>query len=442
MLKHISHVVGNENDKALRQRLTKGGDAAVSAEWEVAVIYSLTHAGGVRFPTQRDSVDNPDILFSPSAFPEESVIVEVTAISDAYADEENPLDYFLEEMRKTTAKHSLNGLGALNFKIGGVKKPTGEMKLALPAKKDIPAFFRDQRFIDFVKGIKTNPQTESALIFEYHGAQSFLQFSPGGTGSHGQLTPCGTSFIEKTVSKRLLDKHRQIKGSRIDLPAVVVLCNNDCSAMGLGPWDSGPSSIFHIVNFYLNGQTKPFRGRSFSKPHKHSKDRINAVFVLSVKDTGAGIAIPRFDIPSYVPNVSVVKNRKENIEHTLSDKILQAIADAFKNLPPVKNHPVNAKRLYWYPSNYGGYQTGGNERGPTVKMSLLALQKLLSGEIKYEVFVRDHDDIMDLFKLHCGEGLMISDIKIEKCPDEDDDWVIFQFEQTEPSHLFERSKPA
>lgn len=439
MLKHISLVVGDKRDKDLRQRLSKGGSSSVGAEWEVAVLYSLSFVGHVRFPPSSGGIRNPDILFTPRDVPQETVIVEVTAISDASAEDDNPLECFLDEMRKAIARHDLNALGCISWKIGHVEKLRGAITLALPSKREVPAFFKSQDFLNFVKKIKSNPADQPTLVFEYNGAQSILQFSSDNTTSSGRYRPYrGTSSIKKTIATRLRNKHRQVKASNLEYPAIVVVCDNDCDAMRSSPFDSSPPSVVSVVDVCLNGGRQKRHGSPLLHEDNSSLNRLNGVFLLRVKDTGAGVLISDWTLPRYVLSGPYVKSYRSDVRYKLSDQVVTIIGNAFKILPAVKEHPVNAKRIYWYPSHYGGYERSYGKGGPMVKLSLLALQRFLSGEIPYDRFVEDYKDVILQFKVASDEGRMISDFSIEKCPDEDDDWVKIEFGEIDPTVLFKK----
>ena len=75
-----------------------------------------------------------------------------------------------------------------------------------------------------------------------------------------------------------------------------------------------------------------------------------------------------------------------------------------------------------------------------VKFSALTLQKLLSGEISHENFARDHGDLVAHLNRLSEQGSMIDYAAIEKCDNEDDDWIKFRFGGFNPEKLFARKK--
>ena len=70
-----------------------------------------------------------------------------------------------------------------------------------------------------------------------------------------------------------------------------------------------------------------------------------------------------------------------------------------------------------------------------IRMSLLSLQYLLSGHIPANKFVEGNAELMKQFKLATDRGFIISSVGVEHCPDEDDDWLEIELEQTAPTHV-------
>ena len=73
-----------------------------------------------------------------------------------------------------------------------------------------------------------------------------------------------------------------------------------------------------------------------------------------------------------------------------------------------------------------------------IRMSLLSLQYLLSGDIAADKFVHDNTELMKQFKLATRRGEIISAIRVQRCPEEDDDYLEIELEPTAPSHLLRK----
>jgi hypothetical protein len=83
--------------------------------------------------------------------------------------------------------------------------------------------------------------------------------------------------------------------------------------------------------------------------------------------------------------------------------------------------------------------SGGSSRHPVkTKFSLLTLQRLLAGEISFDDFARGHQDLIRTINRATNSGAMISEVRLEKTPDRDDDWIEFSFGALAPDHLFKR----
>ena len=70
--------------------------------------------------------------------------------------------------------------------------------------------------------------------------------------------------------------------------------------------------------------------------------------------------------------------------------------------------------------------------GNKVKISSRSLLNLLAGNLSFEAFSRDHtfgNTSDNLFNFKVRKGMLLSDIRIEKDPTADDDWVVMEFEQ-------------
>ena len=107
-----------------------------------------------------------------------------------------------------------------------------------------------------------------------------------------------------------------------------------------------------------------------------------------------------------------------------------------KYFPTVESMPGNAKSFLKVTKNkgrshYGGFTMGTNE----IKISSRMLTELLAGVLDFEKFDTDHKKmdsenknmIKDFFIRQIKQGSMVDSIRIEKCEDEDDDWIKFTY---------------
>jgi len=73
-----------------------------------------------------------------------------------------------------------------------------------------------------------------------------------------------------------------------------------------------------------------------------------------------------------------------------------------------------------------------------ISFSALTLQKLLAGKITYQEFERDHSELVAHIRRLDDQGMMLDQVVIEPCKNEDDDWVSLRFDGVNPNALFGR----
>lgn len=158
MLERIAPLLGNDRVRDLKGRLAKWGEHSVASEWEIAVIYALSLHGSIE--SIEDRKGNPDLLFTPNGLPEEKVIVEITALSDAGAEEINPLQAFRDEMKKFLVRKGLLDHGTINCEIGLNASEKKHFAPAIPVRGNFVNFFRWPEIQDAVKSIRAKPREQ------------------------------------------------------------------------------------------------------------------------------------------------------------------------------------------------------------------------------------------------------------------------------------------
>jgi hypothetical protein len=97
--------------------------------------------------------------------------------------------------------------------------------------------------------------------------------------------------------------------------------------------------------------------------------------------------------------------------------------------------PRNAGQEWKYPRFYGGWKMSDRK----ISFSALTLQKLLAGKITYQEFERDHSELVAHIRRLDDQGMMLDQVVIEPCKNEDDDWVSFRFDGISPNRLFDNN---
>jgi hypothetical protein len=431
MLSRISPALGSMRENELIARLRSNPDAAVAVEWEIAVIYCLSKQGRIEGVPARHGVREPEIVYT--ATDGSRVAIEVTAVSDASFEEKNPIRAFADELLRITLKQGIHHLGGIRYDIGHVKGERGPI-LGVPPRQEIQRFFASNEFRTFISGIKSTPSQARQLKFDFHGAASTLKFQPGkATGGGGHIVhnlPFDVS--NNPIVSRLKSKDRQISKTELELPCVVVLCDGDCAAFNETMSGSSALTAKQVADVFLNGypndQTTLWLNSSAIRPKSR---RINGVVLWAVRENYSPWTGER---PQRNPVAQLVNNRCAT-HYPMAAQIVAEVADSIRFLPRIARTPLNARRHYPLPEYYGGFSISG--RSPVkIQMSLLTLQYVLSGRIPFDKFVKDNEELVGALKRLTDDGFAISAIEVKKCPDHDDDWIEFHFDDTAPTHLF------
>lgn len=432
MLERLEPGIGAARSRELRGRLSSAvdGNERISAEWELAVFQCLAEVGELEFPDGASR--SADTVFK-SRGTGEQMQVEITAISDRGLHDKNPVEEF--SCRLGRINHGLRDVapGVIDYQIGYVEVDD-RIVLGVPDRCGMDEFFRSPEFSGFLASIRANPKDARQFDFECRGSRSQLTFRPGAQyRSGGHIAHDVILDLQRNhVVSRLKKKDAQIRESGRELPSVLVLCDGDCRSMRSRLTGPGRPGFDDVVSVFLSGRPRQQAGPLILQERiPQGSRRINAVIVVAVREEhGLYGGVKRsFDVRPFMNG--------GDVRYPLSSGTVDSICSSFRFLPRISTSPINARRAYRYPPHYGGYMLGAGRTGRVkAKISLLTLQGLLAGEISHAEFARDHRDTGRVISKAVSEGKMISRIEIEHCPDEDDDWVNLEFNETAPDKLF------
>jgi hypothetical protein len=417
MMDHLVAVLGPERREGWRSRLDGAVEPAIAAEWEIAALYCLAKQGNIETAPVRENVGDLEVIYTSRATGVR-VAVEVTAVSDRSFYQANPTQAFSQGILDATFKHNIHKIGAIRYQIGNVPGPRGPI-LGLPPIKELPQFFHTPTFKKFVTAIKKQPTQTHVLAFEYNNATSRLQFEPGPAIGGGAHIVHNLLFDphKNPITSRLDAKDEQIARAKVDLPAVVVLCDADCNALHATSRSFGATTVLDVIKIYLNV--------------RRQSRRINGVSVwpvLSEHDWRSGQPPRHFVVPKHVRTAA-------ETYFPLDDATLTDISESSSHLPSIVRTPVNAKQKSKWPFYFSRISITG-ENPMRIRMSLLSLQYLLSGQIPADKFAQGNPELMRQFKSATDRGFIISSLTVVPSPDQDDDWLDVEMTQTAPSHAF------
>jgi hypothetical protein len=410
-------------------------EGPISAEWEVAVLSCLKTAGALAFPESAGR--QPDLIFTSAATAEQAM-VEITAISDKGLHEKNPIEDFSRCLHKITMRLR-PVVGALTYEIGN-REVEGEVVLGVPRRADMDAFFASASFRGFLAQIRKAPGDVQRYDFECRGSPGYIVFQPGAASNTGHYAAFDhiNDVQRNHITSRLRKKDQQLRDSNCALPGIVVLCDGHCAVLKRGLRSPGKPPLEDVLDVFLNGREHQQAGPLLlQKGLRPATRRINAVVIIAAKENhdSFGPGVTRYFEVRYAFN-------RGHVYHPLRAETLEAICDSLqKNLPPIRTSPINARTTYPYPPHYQGWSLKAGSHGTVkIKISLLALQGLLNGTIKQADFLRDHRDFQSYMLKFLVDGRMISKMDVERCPDEDDDWVHIEFSERDPKRMFAQHK--
>lgn len=108
-------MTASQLDKHVRRLNLEDGQAA-STEWEVVLLNSLSKLGRVQYEPDLGGSSRPDVLVSDCGI--EPFVVEITSVSDAGYELDNPVQDFETAFHELAEKKQL-APGGFDFQVGG-----------------------------------------------------------------------------------------------------------------------------------------------------------------------------------------------------------------------------------------------------------------------------------------------------------------------------------
>lgn len=434
MLRALPAQVRTRCQADLLGRLTRGGHEALASEWELFSLSQMARGGTLDLaPPAQPGV--PDAIFTPAGHP--PIVVEVTALNDQDLQERFADDalgmLFYRQIHRLTGRH----VGALNVHTAWPVGDRGLPTPGLPSRSQLHQFMQRPEVRQFISAVAEAPDRKRTLEHRVGDAVTTVEFRPGAQFSSGSTAGYSArGFNEhnrKRLTKKLWGKAKQVKSSNLQLPSVVILCDADCRMLRDGPSRSwNPESAAHSVYDYISGRpTLGLPGPNGPWIVKNGAPQqsttINAVLILTVEEK-----LGHFggQLPQNL-KVMVVKNEGA-AKHSLSDEALQALIDALAtNVPKIHRTPMNAKNE----RNWTDHEGGGELSANRVKLSMLAFQDLLTGRTSQAEFAARNEFTAQHIARLVNQGHCLSNARIIKDGDSDDDWIEFDFADIDPRDL-------
>lgn len=402
--------INNEQSENHRNKLNEGD---ISFEWEVVLLNVFSKIGKVTHePIFENSSRKIDILFSSNHFNrknEVEFLADVATVSDYSAEQENPVQYLDDKLSHIQLKNNLPG--GFGFAISGNTAlhtyQTKKQKLFIPTKTYFDKEVFNKDFKSFVNKIINNPHLSRDFHINRDGINLMITYSLGRT-THS-ITPTYKEIItleKNTIWKALIRKYKQLKETNYQGHLGIILCDGDCESI---------KEIF--TSWY--GKTSGDVIHHFLR----KKLRVSFVLTLWVKEEY-----------SYGAKNKVVAEiyKGQNCDEKLED-FLSYFRKNLDTLFPVPERSVSnainfmktAQRCEGE-SFYGGYIMSKEE----IKISSRVMLDLLAGKITYDDFPEEYKYF---FQKKLAEGKLIEGVNIEKEWEKDDDWLNFNFGESDPA---------
>jgi len=397
------------------KKLNSGDCCSIATEWEVVILNALSKIGSVVYEKDFDGPSKPDVYFdSGDTTP---FVADVTTLSDKSYEKDNPVDYLYECIRKYFNKRGLFTKG-LTVEVGSDR--IGEysdqkVKLSLPDKKDLPRFVKN-KFSIIADSITKKPNQAFKSKIAEEGVAISITYNPHNEFFSGGYLSYTVPYSLKrnSIHNSLKSKADQLRKSKYKGVKGVFLCDGGCDAL---------NNDFH-------GPTGYTKGDIIKKVFKSNKT-ISFVAVFTLEEEGYK--------PFQITKKKYIKGTfyfNSIARYPVEPKLYHKLKTICNYFPVPESMPVNAINQMKFEKNkglshLGGFSMGGDE----IKISSRMVAELLAGVLDYKKFDErckslSHDGrnrIKEFFLRKLTQGKMIENISIEKCPDEDDDWVRFKF---------------
>ena len=401
--------------------LNKNDRASLDFEWEVAVLFALSHLGEIRYEASYGGRRFPDVTFQLPRQDSVCFIADVATVSDRGLEDENPVRMLSTFLHEKARKLDLSG--GFDYRVEGAaigeQYGNRKVKLAMPARKELRDFF-ETNITPRLQQIKKLNSDEADLSISEEPYKIFIRYRKDATtssSSHLSYT-AAYSLTRNPLYTSLKGKTKQLSQTGFDGCKGVILCDGSCNLI----------------------RTRNTATMNYSKKdviHDFLRQNSSISFVLTLwveQPLTAFLERPRerqilgelFVNPTArVPLSDETARLVGRIPHLLPVPITDAYSAVLK---------TEAGMYGVGDSHYGGsevkYEWGPN----TIRISSRALLRLLSDQVSPSEFAKDHwsrprytgEHINNPFQQALGLGLTIESIAVERQEDKDDDLLTFK----------------
>jgi hypothetical protein len=411
--------------RVLVSRLNQNTPERLAAEWETVLMGALCVVGDFEYERQFGGTTQPDIFFSSRGNPTVAFVADIRTVSDANIEDENPVQFFWDEVSRVGRTLRLTGSGLYldvkNEELGefGDQK----QRLLLPPKGQIPEFIRVY-VKPFLTAIALNPDIANLWEHKQGGVHVVLRYNPNDRQfSGGGWIRYGVPYSARRnpLFKALNAKADQLRKCGWQGLRGIIICDGNCTALEDRSPSAGALGCRQIVE-------------QFFREHRRT---VSFVLVLEVKQEHR--MIPRRHRLSVKPKLFWNPGH----DSAYQTEIVSIFNQMLETIPRLARTPLNAlhrmagKNPGEGDSFYGGYNMTNDE----IKISVRTLVELLAGKLNQQKFMEDHHfaptkerpQTLSFFQRQIARGRTLQSVSLQKCEHEDDDWLVMKFGGPDPA---------
>lgn len=405
--------------------LNRSTPETISTEWEVAVLYGLSHIGKADYEPAEGFPGRLDVVFEGKSV-DIDFRGDIFAVTDLGVDAENPKEAFFAEMARQARKMGLPSLAGFDVQIGRRSEGSGRRRkdfLALPPAGQIKNLL-GKEYRDFLAQVRNEGSRHHSFEKREKGIDVAIRYRPGGdsvsAGYPGYAVP--VSLTRNSLYNSLHGKAGQLKDAGATGTTILFAC------------DGGSDSIRYKTGTGPHSYTRQQIVSEFFRNHSS----VSAVCILTVERTSSPQSLVPFSGP---PAVRVECLVNKGVSPQTQQRLGQLCEELLAVMPQPEAEVINA--IHWLRSKkrkvgrsrYGGSMSTERE----VRVSARAVQELLAGRISAEKFLTDHGwqagspGTVSPFDYALRTGRVIDGATVEKSPDRDDDVLVFHFSEEDPA---------
>jgi hypothetical protein len=381
-------------------------DDYLATEWEQVILNAASKVGSIQYEPTLGGRRKPDLLLrSKSSF---EFIADITTASDKGLNRLNPVDALHEEFERHQRKRKLLN-GGFDVRIDShsrtIYRGSNEtVSLMLPKRSEFKAKIFNAAFHKFMDSVCSVPDRCRAYHARDVDTSIHFIYDPRkrgrNAGQHLSYT-VANRLDQNPVYNALKSKGDQLKAVGYNGIRGIFLCDGGCQMLRTGPtWANFGRD--EVVRYFL----KQF-------------DSVAFVVALVVREKSSS---SKRDI--------IVEPTLYSLATRGGEGELQAVvAELLRQIPKLVDAPENALRQHKLRNGLSGRYWGNLVMGSDIRMSARVLLEILAGEKSLSEFERDFGlkPGENPFKQRLESGRLISEVSIERRPDEDDDVVTLRF---------------